>query len=281
MQRGAFGLEPLTPRRRGGALLGVAEQASLDLGLALGQHPAALGQRRPPGPRAPGTAAVTARRRSASVAPRRGRLFDLGQGPDEPLALGLYRHQPLAGLGQGLAGGRELLAQAAHLVLGPLGLGGRVRPRRGVTIKCPVGLSQGIAGLGQGHPAAGQVGPGRVGQCRRFGAAPLRLLDRSGRHHAGRRAHAPPGGGEAIPLGGHHDEIVALEGEIDGLLPPVDPDGMADQRIEHGLGDRLAVTGPHVAAHRSGPRDAGRKRRWRGCREPASPCRPGAPTRRR
>ena len=43
-QRGALGLQALAPGRGRGALLGMAQQPPLDLGVALGQHPAALGQ---------------------------------------------------------------------------------------------------------------------------------------------------------------------------------------------------------------------------------------------
>ncbi len=104
------------------------------------------------------------------------------------------------------------------------------------------------------------------------------LLGRGCRHHAGGRAHPPARGGEAVALGGHHDEVVAGEGEVDRLLPAVDADRPADERVQHGLGSGPAAACPDVGAHRLGAA-AGRERiepRCAGGRR-----RPGAPAPRR
>ena len=92
-----------------------------------------------------------------------------------------------------------------------------------------------------------------------------RLLDRGRGDHAAARAHPPAGGGEAVALGGDHDQVVAREREVDRLLPAVDPDGPADERVEHRLGDRPAVARPDVAADRLGTASR-RQRRRRGDR---------------
>jgi hypothetical protein len=102
----------------------MTEQASLHLGLALRQDPAALGQSGHPDlellmPLDHALAAL------GQGPPRRGRLFDLGERLNEPLPLRLHRRQALPGLDEGPPGRSELLGQAAHLLQRPLGVGGR------------------------------------------------------------------------------------------------------------------------------------------------------------
>ena len=113
----------------------------------------------------------------------------------------------------------------------------------------PLGRGARIAAAAEHNAALGELGPGQLGGGGGvLGPAP-RLVDRGGRDHARRRTHPPARGGEAVALGRDHHEVVAGEREVDGLLPAVDPDGAADQGVEHRLGDRSAVAHPHVAPH--------------------------------
>ncbi len=249
----ALALEPLAPRGRGGPLLGMPEQPPLDLGLAFGEHPAAL---EPTGH--PDLELLPAGHQGQpaghQLTPRRRRRLELGKCGEQPLPLRPDRGQPLLCVQAGLAGGGQLVGQSA-LVLGrALGIGIDRGAGRGMPVELTVRHGQGVPGAGERRPAAGQLVPRPVGRRGRIGGAMLGILDGGRGDHAGRRAHPPPGGGEAVALGGHDDEVVALERQLNGLLPSVHPDGAPDEGVEHRLGDRLAVAGPHVAAQRLGRR---------------------------
>ena len=133
-----------------------------------------------------------------------------------------------------------------------------------MTIQGPLRRGQGVAGLREGRPAPGQLQARRVRRRRRRRGPLLGVLDGRRGDHAGRRADPPSGGGEAVALGGDHDQVAALEREVDRFLPAVDTDGVADERIEDGLSHRLPVPRPHMAADRLGARTRGQVevRRW-------------------
>ena len=109
-----------------------------------------------------------------------------------------------------------------------------------------------VAAAGQRDAGIGQRGPGQLGLGRGVLGSLACLLDRGGRHDARSRAHPPPGGGEAVAVGRHHDEVVTGEREVDGLLPAVDPHGPAHQGVEHRLRHVAAPASPHVGPDRLG-----------------------------
>ena len=185
--------------------------------------------------------------------------------------------QPLVRRGQRAAGLFELPGDAALLLGGAVPVGPTRLTGRGVPVVGSLRAGAGIAAAAEHNAALGQVGPGQFGGCGGVLGPAARLFDRGSRHHAGRRAHAPAGRCEAVTFGGDHHEVVAGQREVDGLLPPVDPDGATDQGVEHRLGDRSPLPHPHMAPDRLGTAAGGqlpdprRRRPWRqdGAGDPA------------
>ena len=278
-QRGALGLEALAAGGRAWRAPRRGPQAALDLGLALGQDAAALGdaghahlellapaqrprrgapraRARPPAPPAARAAtrpswacsAVTSARRccaaataarASSSSPARRRCSSAARSPSAP---------PASQADAWRSAARSAAARAS-------------RPRASAmraSVRCGPGQLGGGGGL--------------------LGPAPC-LLDRGGGDHAGGRAHAPARGGEAVALGRDHDEVVAGEREVDGLLPAVDAHGPADERVEHRLGDRRRRGGPGRGARTGSALLPGGQRRRRAGGGRARPRRaaPGPP----
>ena len=193
-------------------------------------------------------------------------------GPAAAGQLGLLRGH----LGQSLlcghdagAGLFELTGQAAALVAGTLHVDACRLAAGVMAVGRPLGRGPRVAGPGQDDARLGQVRPRQLGRGGSLLGPATRLFDRGGGDDARARSHPPAAGGEAVTLGGDHDEVVAGEREVDGLLPAVDAHGPADQRVEHRLGDGTTLADPDVAAHRLGaaPRrqraDVGPRLAWR------------------
>ena len=173
----------------------------------------------------------------------------------------------------------ELSGQAALLLGGSLAVGPPRPAGGGVAVAGALGRAAGVTATAEHDPALGEVGPRQLGDRRGVLGPAACLLDGGGGHDARGRAHAPSGGREAVAFGGDHHEVVAGQREVDGLLPAVDADGPADERVEHRLGDRPAVAGPHVAPDRFGTAARGQRagsRRAR--RRPRRQDRPGHTT---
>ena len=146
-QRGALGLQPAPARRRGGPLLGVALQAPLHLGLALGQDAPALGHARrahlellAPAPQ-PDPALL-------ERLPGLERLLQLGQRPGQLRLLGGDVGQPLLGRRHGGTGLVELAGHPALLLGGALPVGPARLAGRGVAVVGPLGRRSGRRGSG-------------------------------------------------------------------------------------------------------------------------------------
>ena len=157
--------------------------------------------------------------------------------------------QSLVRRGQGAAGLVDLSGDAALLLGGAIPVGSTRLTGRGMAVVGSFGARAGIAATAEHNAALGEVGPCQSGRRGRVIGPAARFFDGSGRDHAGRRAHPPPRGGETIAFGGDHHEVVAGQREVDGLFPPVHPDGTADEGVEHRLGDRSTLPHPYVTPH--------------------------------
>ncbi len=254
----------------------MAGESSLDLGVALGQDPAALGD-----------TGDTDLELLAAAEDLLAALLELPPGvqglgqvrerPDELGLLGGDLGEALLCVEDGGAGVIELGGQSGLLLGRALDLGALGLERGTVAVGRTLGRGAGVAcprrrDAGLGQRGLGELGRGGSG----FGPA-LRLFDRGLGDDTGGVAHAPARGGEAVALGRDHDEVVAGEREVDGLLPAVDAYGAADKRVEHGLGDCTALAGADVRAYGLGA-GAGREPRRGGVR-PAAPRSAGAPAR--
>ena len=251
LEGGALVFEALAPFGGLGPLGGVALQPALHLVVAASQDAAALGR--------PGHPHLELLLRLDGGPAAGGQLLPGGQG--------LVEHRDTGGQAGSSArtsvrrcsasarawrASVELVGQALALLGGPGAVGVGRLARGGVPVGLALGRGPGVTGPGQGDAALLQGGAGLVGHGGGLGGAGLGLLDGGGGDHAGGRADPPAGGGEAVALGGDHDQVVAGQGEVDGLLPAVDPDGVAEEGVENGLGRLLAVAGVDVGPHRLG-----------------------------
>ena len=255
-QCGALGLQPDPARGRGGPLLGMTLQPPLDLGLALGEDAAALGHTRHAHlevlaafPQLGATA--------LECLPRLERLLQLGQRPGQ---LGLLRRDVGKALLRCGERGPCLLELPAHptpFVGGSVTVGAGGLAGRAVPVPCPLRRRAGVPAAAEHDPALGQVGPCQLGGRGGILGPATGLFDRGGRDDARGRPDVPPAGGEPVTLGRDHDQVVPGQGEVDRLLPPVDPDRAPDERVEDRLGGRPALAHADVAADRLGATPGG------------------------
>ena len=116
---------------------------------------------------------------------------------------------------------------------------GVARPRQPATSACAVSHAllwrstarSAAARPSRARPSAMRASPRGPGQLRRHGrlAGPtLCLFDGSRRDDAGARTHAPARGGEPVPIGGDHHQVVTGQRQIDRLFPPIDAHGVPD-----------------------------------------------------
>ena len=175
-QRRALGLQAAPARRRRRPLLGVALQAPLHLGLALGQHAAAFDHTGhpyldllapAPEPDPPLLEGL----------PGLQRLLQLGQRPGQVRLLGGDVGQPLLRRHHGGAGLLELGGDAALLLGGALPVGPARLAGGGVAVVGPLGRGRARRGSGRAQCGSrrGGRGPARPRRRRpRPGGAPLR-----------------------------------------------------------------------------------------------------------
>ena len=186
--------------------------------------------RPPPGPRAPGAWLPPSPRRALEGLPRLDGLLDPGQRAGQLGFLG-------GDLGQALLRGDH----------GVAGIGSAPRPTvaRSVAARSTSarGVSHALVWRSSARSAAarasraaperdtglGQAGPGQLRPGGRLGRPALGLFDGGRRDDTPAGTNPPPRGRKTIPFGGDHHQVVASQGEIDRLLPPVDPHGPAHE----------------------------------------------------
>ncbi len=184
-------------RRR--PLLGVAGQASLDLGVTLAQHAPALHHAGDPDLEllAPPQHLAAA---LLELAPGAERLGQVGQRPVELRLLGGDVGQPLLGLDDGGAGVLDLGGGQARLLLAARPTSAPASP----AVPGALAACSAAARASRACDDAMRAWPARLGQlgCRGgLGCPPLRASSTATRDDPGAGAHAPARGGEAVAWG--------------------------------------------------------------------------------